>query len=90
MFGRSWYRTFQSVGMFRCGCRIGVISVFDVYNCLRGKLMNTFHALGDIGLKEVVTRNTASALSALFVTIQISAFRIADCRHQRGSREEVS
>jgi hypothetical protein len=33
--------------------------------------MNTFHALGDIGLKEVVTRNTASALSALFVTIQI-------------------
>jgi murein L,D-transpeptidase YafK len=57
--------------MFRCGCRIGATSVFDVYNCLRGKLMNTFHALGDIGLKEVVTRNTASALSALFVTIQI-------------------
>jgi len=37
----------------------------------RRKLMNAFHALADIGLKEVVTRNTASALSALFVTVQI-------------------
>jgi len=33
--------------------------------------MNAFHALADIGLKEVVMRNTASALSALFVTVQI-------------------
>ena len=33
--------------------------------------MNTFHALGDIGLKEVVMRNTAGVLSALFVTAQI-------------------
>ena len=36
--------------------------------------MNAFHALADIGLKEVVMRNAASALSALFVTVQIFSF----------------
>jgi hypothetical protein len=33
--------------------------------------MAAFHASADIGSKKVVMRNTASALSALFVTLQI-------------------
>jgi hypothetical protein len=33
--------------------------------------MAAFHALADIGSKKVVMQNTASALSALFVTLQI-------------------
>jgi murein L,D-transpeptidase YafK len=36
--------------------------------------VNAFHTLGGIGLKQVVMRITAGALSALFVTVQIFLF----------------